>query len=272
VLTSWRDGTVRVVVATVAFGMGVDKADVRAVIHVDPPKSIEGFYQESGRAGRDGKPARSIVYFSRDDQRLMDFLMRKEQDRRGKKRDKPSSGPNLSDAALQSSNAFKRFCEGEGCRRAVVLEYFGTDVTSCTGCDVCMKSHQVVSDMATADAVTQRARAWRRADQEDEEEEEDEDGLRPSRAPAGRGGRRPDPREEEEDEGHGVVNAFEQDSDDEVERHAYKAARGTKARGHMSSQLTHLAAVEAVHNHVERRNKEGLSARQRLAARMNRGR
>lgn len=67
----WQDGRARVMVATNAFGMGIDKADVRLVLHLDPPDSIEAYFQEAGRAGRDGKPAVATLFFNRDDKMLM---------------------------------------------------------------------------------------------------------------------------------------------------------------------------------------------------------
>lgn len=67
----WQEGRVRVMVATNAFGMGIDKSDVRLVLHLDPPDSLEAYFQEAGRAGRDGKPATAILYFNESDKRLM---------------------------------------------------------------------------------------------------------------------------------------------------------------------------------------------------------
>src|SRR6202035_2382123 len=75
VQTAFQSGSLEVVVATIAFGMGIDKADVRTVIHAGLPATLEGYYQEIGRAGRDGKPSRTILMHSYADQRTHDFLL-----------------------------------------------------------------------------------------------------------------------------------------------------------------------------------------------------
>jgi bloom syndrome protein len=77
VLSDWSSGKSQVVVATVAFGMGIDRADVRLVVHYNLPKSVEGLYQETGRAGRDGQESYSVVYYGLEDHRRMCFLLQR---------------------------------------------------------------------------------------------------------------------------------------------------------------------------------------------------
>lgn len=116
-----------IVVATVAFGMGVDKPDIRWVAHADLPKSIEAYYQEIGRAGRDGAPAETLTLFGPDDIRL-----RRSQIDEGQ-------APSERRAADHSRlNALLGLAEAHGCRRQLLLAYFGeTEPRPCGNCDTC---------------------------------------------------------------------------------------------------------------------------------------
>ncbi|MFP4294293.1 MAG: RecQ family ATP-dependent DNA helicase [Halothiobacillaceae bacterium] len=141
ILRRFRDETGLVVVATVAFGMGIDKPDVRFVAHLNLPRSIEAYYQETGRAGRDGLPADAWMILGPDDSDLLERMI-----------ERSGANPVQKRVARHKLMALIGLCESAGCRRQALLGYFGQDAPqTCGNCDNCL-------DRARPEDVTEAAR------------------------------------------------------------------------------------------------------------------
>ena len=118
---------IKIIVATIAFGMGIDKSNVRFVIHIDVPKNIEGYYQETGRAGRDGLRADAILFYSKSDLVKLRYIIETGEDEA------------MNEIMIQKLNKMAKFAETNNCRRQYLMQYFNESHSgNCNSCDICL--------------------------------------------------------------------------------------------------------------------------------------
>ena len=153
VQNAFAAGEVEVVVATNAFGMGIDRADVRCIAHLAPPSSVEAYYQEAGRAGRDGEDAVCLLLISPGDMALRRYLIESDTDGR-------APDPEVVRHKWNLFLELMRWAEGGGCRHDAILRYFGDEeetLAGCGRCDVCLMLAEAEEDPEEVCTVVRKA-------------------------------------------------------------------------------------------------------------------
>ena len=140
---SFMQNRTPIIVATIAFGMGIDKSNVRLIVHYDLPKTLEGYYQETGRAGRDGLPSDCVLFFSYSDVPTLERFIRDIEDE------------NIRRYAQEKLEQVIEFCELQECRRRYLLRYFGEEwpEENCGGCDFCRQATEEFDATAIAHQI-----------------------------------------------------------------------------------------------------------------------
>ena len=140
----FRAGTVKVLVATNAFGMGIDKADVRLIIHYDVPGSVDAYYQEAGRAGRDGASARCVLLFQHSDVGTQEFLIQRSTEKTELSVEQQAFERERQEACRERLRQMIAYAYGQTCRQLAFLDYFGDveerTLGACGQCDCCLHS------------------------------------------------------------------------------------------------------------------------------------
>ena len=153
VQNAFAAGELEVVVATNAFGMGIDRADVRAIVHLAPPSSVEAYYQEAGRAGRDGEEAACLLLVSPGDVALRRYLIESDVDGR-------APDPEVVRHKWNMFLELMRWAEGGGCRHDAILRYFGDEAETldgCGRCDVCLELAEDDADPEEVNTIVRKA-------------------------------------------------------------------------------------------------------------------